>query len=241
MSNDVCDTLSSQSTCDANPSCTWCISAAVKPGCKNVDDAKKLPPSIFKCDAKNEVKPVMQPNPFSLQDGACSAFTSQSTCDANADCTWCRSAAVKSSCQTLEDAQKLPPSIFACDAKNDEAAMPKKALMFPKFDFPWDKPEQKSSHHGKHDGKKHHIPCPVPFILAVVFAFHFYYLSKFRKSQEDFEAAGGKLVPKFGRWRCPNKQVEPQPQQTSNVVNYSIVDHDKEFPEVTAPTVNYTI
>jgi len=42
-------------------------------------------------------------------------YTDQDSCDADDDCAWCVSAAVPSSCETLEDAKSLPPSVFACD------------------------------------------------------------------------------------------------------------------------------
>jgi hypothetical protein len=43
------------------------------------------------------------------------SYHSQSACDADAACSWCRSAAVASACNTVEDAKKLPAAIFACD------------------------------------------------------------------------------------------------------------------------------
>jgi hypothetical protein len=54
----------------------------------------------------------------------CEANTAQNTCDSNADCTWCKSAAVKSACYSLADAATLPASIFACDAKTEEEVAP---------------------------------------------------------------------------------------------------------------------
>jgi hypothetical protein len=45
-----CSNYSSQSTCDADDGCSWCISAAVKPACNTIEDAKTLPPAVFKCD-----------------------------------------------------------------------------------------------------------------------------------------------------------------------------------------------
>merc|ERR1719453_2434095 len=44
-----CEGLSEDS-CHDDKTCSWCISAAVKPACKNQADAKKLPSAIFKCD-----------------------------------------------------------------------------------------------------------------------------------------------------------------------------------------------
>ena len=35
---------------DASAGCAWCTSAAVPPACNTLADARKLPPSVFKCD-----------------------------------------------------------------------------------------------------------------------------------------------------------------------------------------------
>jgi len=43
-----------QADCDAGPACTWCVSAAVPSMCYTLAKAAKLPPAIFKCDAKTE-------------------------------------------------------------------------------------------------------------------------------------------------------------------------------------------
>jgi hypothetical protein len=108
--------------------CTWCRSAAVKSKCYTLDDAKALPPSIFACDGISE-KVVEEPKKIQVEEKAttilavaetCSA-TTQSACDAVTGCTWCRSAAVKSKCYTLDDAKALPPSIFACDGISEDA------------------------------------------------------------------------------------------------------------------------
>eukprot|EP00911_Craspedida_sp_UC1_P001670 UC1_evm1s1266 len=48
------------------------------------------------------------------------AYTSQSTCDAVKQCTWCTSAAVPSSCHTVKDAAGLPPAVFKCDKSAEE-------------------------------------------------------------------------------------------------------------------------
>lgn len=45
----------------------------------------------------------------------CRQYANQLNCDANTTCTWCKSAAVPSSCNTRADAGKLPPAVFACD------------------------------------------------------------------------------------------------------------------------------
>ena len=43
------------------------------------------------------------------------AYADQSSCDGDATCSWCESAAVPSGCKTLEDAKSLPPAVFKCD------------------------------------------------------------------------------------------------------------------------------
>jgi hypothetical protein len=42
-------------------------------------------------------------------------YTTKATCDADAACAWCTSAAVPAACNTLADARSLPPSVFTCD------------------------------------------------------------------------------------------------------------------------------
>ena len=44
-------------------------------------------------------------------------YSTQAACDAVAACTWCKSAAVPSACNTLANAGRLPPGVFACDPK----------------------------------------------------------------------------------------------------------------------------
>jgi hypothetical protein len=44
--------FANEHTCDADTGCTWCRSAAVGAGCFKVDQAKRLPPSIFDCTKK---------------------------------------------------------------------------------------------------------------------------------------------------------------------------------------------
>jgi len=47
--------------------------------------------------------------------------TTADSCDADAGCAWCECAAVPSSCYSIEDAAKLPQSVFKCDkAQKDE-------------------------------------------------------------------------------------------------------------------------
>ena len=44
-----CGALKTQASCYAATGCSWCICAAVPSSCKNVDTAKKAPPSVFNC------------------------------------------------------------------------------------------------------------------------------------------------------------------------------------------------
>ena len=47
-------------------------------------------------------------------------YGNQKECDADAGCAWCKSAAVPSSCNTLEDAKRLPAGVFICDKVGEE-------------------------------------------------------------------------------------------------------------------------
>jgi len=57
---DTCE-YSSADECNANASeCSWCISAAVKPACRTIDMAKKLPASIFQCSNLSEEEEIVE-------------------------------------------------------------------------------------------------------------------------------------------------------------------------------------
>jgi len=47
----------------------------------------------------------------------CEDLKDSPTCDADATCTWCKSAAVPSACHPLADAKKLPSPVFVCNKK----------------------------------------------------------------------------------------------------------------------------
>lgn len=87
-----------------------------------VDDAKALPPSIFACDAVSE-ETVEVARSLQEENTDCTTLSSQSSCDAVDQCSWCRSAAVRSQCLSKDDAKSLPPSIFACDKLSAEQEM----------------------------------------------------------------------------------------------------------------------
>ena len=50
----------------------------------------------------------------------CAKLANQTSCDADAVCTWCKCAAVPSSCFDLTDAKRLPAGVFICDKKEQE-------------------------------------------------------------------------------------------------------------------------
>ena len=54
---------------------------------------------------------VKPPTPVDCND----KYKTQASCDADAECSWCTSAAVPAACNTLADAKSLPPTVFTCD------------------------------------------------------------------------------------------------------------------------------
>jgi hypothetical protein len=81
------------------------------------------------------------------------------------------------------------------------------------------------------NGQKKHHTCPVKVLLMITLAAHFYFLYKYHHALVDFEVKGGKLTSKW----CHQEKKEKTIKRQSNVLAYSIVDHDKEFSEVVAP------
>jgi hypothetical protein len=108
---DPCLQFTDPTSCDGTQGCVWCKSAAVPSKCFNAVMAKKLPPSIFKCDFA-EAPFVVDPTPTA---DPCLQFTDPTSCDGTQGCVWCKSAAVPSKCFNAVMAKKLPPSIFHCD------------------------------------------------------------------------------------------------------------------------------
>lgn len=51
---------------------------------------------------------------------SCNLLKSNQECNGNSECSWCLSGAVKSSCHSIENASRLPPSIFVCDSLKRE-------------------------------------------------------------------------------------------------------------------------
>ena len=99
--------------CDLINGCTWCKSANFNGSCYTLDDATNLPPT-FSCDKGDSFKERDELITLLKRTDECS-YGTKTECDANDACSWCKSAAVKSSCHTLEDAKKLPPGVFICD------------------------------------------------------------------------------------------------------------------------------
>jgi len=50
-----------------------------------------------------------------VKDSACDSIKTDKACHANTACSWCTSFAVPSSCNSVEDAKKLPAGVFMCD------------------------------------------------------------------------------------------------------------------------------
>jgi len=133
-----CHAVSDESSCDAIAACSWCKSAAVRSSCKTLDEAKSLPAAVFACDKVQDKEPVKSHKkhskrgghkkhhdfsafyPKQVEGGDCHNLNDESSCDAIATCSWCRSAAVKSSCKTIDEAKALPSSIFACSHLTEE-------------------------------------------------------------------------------------------------------------------------
>jgi len=51
-----------------------------------------------------------------LADACNGKYTDEESCDADSTCTWCKAAAVPSSCYEKENAKKLPSGVFECDS-----------------------------------------------------------------------------------------------------------------------------
>lgn len=53
----------------------------------------------------------------------CHALGDEDTCNGNKKCSWCDSAAVASTCHSVENAKRLPAAVFKCsniDTQNEE-------------------------------------------------------------------------------------------------------------------------
>lgn len=85
-----------------------------------------ITPKPLICDVIKPVCPTLPPLPPPSPPGPPPAppgpavdcndnYKTKATCDGNAACSWCTSAAVPAACNTLKDAKGLPPSVFKCD------------------------------------------------------------------------------------------------------------------------------
>ena len=101
--NSDCDSITSKDACDKG-GCSWCLSGAVPPSCKTIDEAKQLPSAVFQCDN------------IGMRGAAdCHSISSKDACDKDDSCSWCLSGAVPPACKTMDEAKQLPASVFQCD------------------------------------------------------------------------------------------------------------------------------
>ena len=98
VKDSACDSIKTDKACHANTACSWCTSFAVPSSCNSVEDAKKLPAGVFMCDN------IPAPSAEQTDDDICDAISAENSCDKNSKCTWCRSAAVGNSCNSIEAA-----------------------------------------------------------------------------------------------------------------------------------------
>jgi hypothetical protein len=68
------------------------------------------------------------PQPTLTSTGSCDSYSTQSKCDGDSSCTWCKCAAVPSKCYSKADAKKLPPGVFACDSLRTTTKAPDAGL-----------------------------------------------------------------------------------------------------------------
>lgn len=58
---------------------------------------------------------------FQLEEGTCRTdHSDENSCNADPACSWCKSAAVASSCNELADAKALPPAVFSCSKVSED-------------------------------------------------------------------------------------------------------------------------
>ncbi|KAF6264316.1 hypothetical protein COO60DRAFT_1485523 [Scenedesmus sp. NREL 46B-D3] len=92
----------------------------VHSGCYHPMESPRMPKSVFQCAGSKEATEAAQKalqrakpagdNPTDPCEGK-----DQAACHALDECTWCKSAAVPSSCYTRAQAKFLPPAVFQCD------------------------------------------------------------------------------------------------------------------------------
>jgi len=101
----VCRALEHEA-CSVVRGCVWCAGGS-EGACYSQAQQVALPRGAFECETVVEHAGLGAAS-------TCGAKT-QDACDKNSDCTWCKSAAVPSSCYTKTEAAKLPSAVFVCD------------------------------------------------------------------------------------------------------------------------------
>lgn len=116
-----CDANKNSKNClaakdDSGVKCSWCSSAAVGSTCFSETDAKSLPSSIYSCQYQKVMSGA----------NSCDEYKSEKSClsgtAGSSKCSWCKSAAVGSTCFSEADAKSLPSSIYACEYPKVSAA-----------------------------------------------------------------------------------------------------------------------
>lgn len=117
----ACHAQQSKDKC-LQSACVYCSSphSGVYSGCFHPLESLRMPKNVFQCAGSKAVMDAAQKalqraklagvNPTDPCEGK-----EQAACDALDECTWCKSAAVKSSCYTRAQAKFLPPAVFQCD------------------------------------------------------------------------------------------------------------------------------
>merc|ERR1711907_177267 len=91
------------------------------------------------------------------QEDTCNALKSETDCKANAECSWCESAAVPSACHWIKNADKLPSPAFECDPKDEEKVPSVFRGMMNRVFGERKHGGERGPHHGKKDHhNKHH-------------------------------------------------------------------------------------
>ena len=133
---DFCNALTSDSACNAySTKCSWCLSAAVKPSCHSIENAKALPSAVFQCSNLGQVEKKPEPTPVAVVSNLvgddqdyCSQFAEARCLKETEKCSWCKSGAVADACNSIENAKALPPSIFFCSNMGDLSNFVKKEV-----------------------------------------------------------------------------------------------------------------
>ena len=112
--------------------------------------------------------------------------------------------------------------------------------------------DRRHGRHGRNGGdnhyrRHHHHACAlIPVLLVLTFVSHLVFIRKYAAALDAFIADGGKIKAKWCKKGKKDKKQKKEKkiaaqqspvQRSSNVIEYSICDHDKEeYPQVSAPT-----